>query len=125
MLAIGGSFLKTNWQSHSQVVSTFHLKTFKNSFENWCLRFNFMVCQILHNLLNKKQVHYVNTIISWWEQVCGIKKKGSKNLLKIQITLICLIYLWWLTFDLVVEKERVVNNNYNYKLYVFFFFWQQ
>jgi hypothetical protein len=79
-----------------------------------------MVCQILGNLLNTKQVHYVNFIISWWEHVCGIKKKGWKKLLKIQITLICLVYLWWLTFDLVVEKEKVVDNNYNYKLHVFF-----
>jgi len=37
-----------------------------------------MVCQILNNLLNRKQVHYVNTIISWWQQVCGIKKKRMK-----------------------------------------------
>jgi hypothetical protein len=79
MPTIGGPFFETNWQSHSQVVLTFHLKTFKNSFENRCLKFNFMVCQMLGNLLNRKQVHYVNIIISWWEKVCGIKKKGWKN----------------------------------------------
>jgi len=84
-----------------------------------------MVCQILGNLLNRKQVHYVNIIISWWEQVCGIKKKGWKNILKIQITFICLVYLWWLTFDLVVEKERVVNIITIIKFMFFFFFWQQ